>query len=66
MTRRTAEAYNAMWDEVFKIVPELNRNVKTFTSDYELAAIKSTQEKFLDLTSCGCVIHFKRVSVNAA
>uniref|UniRef100_A0ABD2WAQ2 MULE transposase domain-containing protein n=1 Tax=Trichogramma kaykai TaxID=54128 RepID=A0ABD2WAQ2_9HYME len=47
-TKKTKAMYNAIWDKIFGIVPNMKQNVKSITMDFEKAQIASVESKFPD------------------
>lgn len=62
MDARTTETYNAMWQLIFELVPELRSNVKRMALDCERAAANSARTSFDDVKIELCYFHVKYVS----
>lgn len=61
---QTTEMYNAIWQKLFTIVPNLRSNVEVVHCDFEKAQINSAQEQFVNqhFRVTGCLFHYKQVS----
>lgn len=58
---RTITLYDALWDKIIQIVPQLEQNIKFIMSDFETAAVKSLNKKFPRANLTGCWFHFNQV-----
>lgn len=56
----TTTFYDALWDKIKQLVPQLEQNVEFIMSDYEMAAIKSLSNKFPKAKLSGCWFHFNQ------
>lgn len=63
MDARTTETYNAMWQLIFELVPELRANVQRIALDCERAAANSARTSFADIKVELCDFHVKYVSL---
>lgn len=45
-TAQTTETYEAMWEKLFEIIPQMKHSVNHVSMDYEPAAIKAVRSKF--------------------
>lgn len=52
MTARTSMAYDAVWDFILQMFPELRMNLKTYTGDCERTLINSIKNKFSEADYC--------------
>ena len=55
--------YNAMWEQLFEMIPNLKDNINLITSDFEMAQIKSAKAKFPNARVSGCLFHYKQVII---
>lgn len=53
--------YDALWEKIIQMVPQLKENVKFIMSDFEMAAVKSLSTKFPRAKLTGCWFHFNQV-----
>ncbi|XP_070518824.1 uncharacterized protein [Cardiocondyla obscurior] len=57
---RTTAVYDALWDRIMQLVPQLQHNIKFIMSDFEMAAVKSLSKKFPRANLTGCWFHFNQ------
>ncbi|TGZ46497.1 Uncharacterized protein DBV15_11691, partial [Temnothorax longispinosus] len=57
---RTTTLYDALWDKITQLVPQLEQNIKFIMSDFETAAVKSLNKKFPNANLTGCWFHFNQ------
>lgn len=57
---RTITLYDALWDKITQLVPQLEQNIKFIMSDFEMAAVKSLNKKFPRANLTGCWFHFNQ------
>ncbi|XP_018301775.1 uncharacterized protein [Mycetomoellerius zeteki] len=57
---RTTTMYDALWEKIIQMVPQLKENVKFIMSDFEMAAVKSLSTKFPRAKLTGCWFHFNQ------
>ncbi|XP_018358957.1 PREDICTED: uncharacterized protein LOC108758469 [Trachymyrmex cornetzi] len=57
---RTTTMYDALWDKIIQMVPQLKENVKFIMSNFEMAAVKSLSTKFPRVKLTGCWFHFNQ------
>ncbi|XP_070167590.1 uncharacterized protein [Polyergus mexicanus] len=57
---RTTTLYNALWNKITQLIPQLEQNIKFVMSDFELAAVKSLNKKFPRANLTGCWFHFNQ------
>lgn len=60
---RTTTLYDALWDKITQLVPQLKQNIKFIMSDFEMAAVKSLNKKFPRANLTGCWFHFNQVYI---
>lgn len=58
---RTTSMYDALWDKITQMVPQLEQNINFIMSDFEMAAVKSLSMKFPKVKLTGCWFHFNQV-----
>lgn len=62
---QTTETYQAMWAKIFELIPEIKRNVRLISIDYEKAAIAAVKSSFPPNNSIKisvCYFHHKQVN----
>ncbi|XP_036143393.1 uncharacterized protein LOC118645790 [Monomorium pharaonis] len=52
--------YTAIWQKLFDLIPEMQNNITTITSDFEKAQINSAKDNFPTARIAGCLFHFKQ------
>ncbi|XP_077256446.1 uncharacterized protein LOC143894176 isoform X1 [Temnothorax americanus] len=57
---RTTTLYDALWDKIIELVPQLKQNIKFIMSDFEMAAVKSLNKNFTTAKLTGCWFHFNQ------
>ncbi|XP_067210206.1 uncharacterized protein [Linepithema humile] len=57
---RTITMYDALWDKITQLIPQLEQNIKFIMSDFEMAAVKSLNKKFPRAKLTGCWFHFNQ------
>ncbi|XP_070168069.1 uncharacterized protein [Polyergus mexicanus] len=57
---RTTTLYNALWNKITQLIPQLEQNIKFVMSDFEMAAVKSLNKKFPRANLTGCWFHFNQ------
>lgn len=62
--KRTIAAYDAIWDEILNLAPDLQKNLKLIHTDFETAAINVFRKKFSRARLVGCWFHFNQVIKN--
>ena len=56
--------YDAIWQGLIELVPQLRENVMSIMSDLERAQINSAKTNFPRARVTGCIFHYKQVSVS--
>ncbi|XP_071634796.1 uncharacterized protein [Temnothorax longispinosus] len=57
---RTTTLYDALWDKIIELVPQLKQNIKFIMSDFEMAAVKSLNKNFTTAKLTGCWFYFNQ------
>jgi len=60
---RTVTLYDALWNKITQLAPQLEQNIKFIMSDFEIAAVKSLNKKFPSANLTGCWFHFNQVYI---
>ncbi|XP_070518816.1 uncharacterized protein [Cardiocondyla obscurior] len=60
---RTTALYDALWNKIVQLAPQLEQNVKFIMSDFETAAVQSLSKKFPTANLTGCWFHFNQVVI---
>ncbi|XP_070158933.1 uncharacterized protein [Polyergus mexicanus] len=61
---RTTTLYNALWNKITQLIPQLEQNIKFVMSDFEMAAVKSLNKKFPRANLTGCWFHFNQMGMD--
>ena len=61
--RRTKVLYDAIWQHILELCPELRENLRAVWTDFEMGAVASLRTNFLRIRIRGCWFHYCRVSL---
>lgn len=55
--------YDALWNKITQLIPQLKENITFIMSDFEIAAVKSLTTQFPKAKITGCWFHFNQVRI---